>query len=136
MEIEPPNHAELSKPSDGYPLARVFNIAFRTTHIGTTGLLFGGHAFDVDPDRLWIWFYLSIFTGVCLILLESSLRLRWCCQGRGILVLSKLLVLCAIPWFWPYRSSLLIAVILLGSVGSHMPRRFRYYSIVHRRVLK
>jgi multidrug efflux pump subunit AcrB len=29
----------------------------------------------------------------------------------------------------------LLAVIVLASVGSHMPARFRYYSVVDRRVL-
>jgi hypothetical protein len=31
---------------------------------------------------------------------------------------------------------ILLLVLVLASVGSHMPRRFRYYSLVHRRVLE
>ena len=29
----------------------------------------------------------------------------------------------------------LLIVIVFASVGSHMPARFRYYSVIHRRVL-
>jgi hypothetical protein len=62
------------------PGARAWSIAFRTLHLAAFGLLLGGHAFAVEPDRL-------------------------------------------------------LAAISLASVGSHMPARFRHYSILHRRVL-
>ena len=40
------------------------------------------------------------------------------------------------PRLWPYRVAILAAVIILASVGSHMPARFRYYSILHGRMLE
>ncbi|MCA9211760.1 MAG: hypothetical protein KDB27_01750 [Planctomycetales bacterium] len=117
------------------PHARAWNIAFRTAHIGVAGILFGGHVFDVDPRRLMIWLYLTIFTGAALIFIEAYPNARWCYQGRGAFVWTKLLLLCLIPWLWSYRVAILIAVIIIASVGSHMPGRFRYYSLVHRKVL-
>ncbi len=36
------------------------------------------------------------------------------------------------PLAWDYRLPILLAVIVLGSVGSHMPARFRYYSVIRR----
>ena len=101
-----------------------------------TGVLFGGHVFDVSAERLLFWLYLSIFTGVCLIVIEAYPSCRWFYQGRGALVFCKVLLLSLIPWLWQYRVSILVAVIVIASVGSHMPGRFRYYSFVHRRVLE
>lgn len=116
---------------------RILNIALRTAHIGVTSVLFGGHVFDIAKDRLLLWLYLTIATGGMLAAIEAYPRLRWFYQGRGIAVIGKLLLLCLIliPCVWPYRVSILVAVIVIASVGSHMPARFRYYSFVHGRVL-
>ena len=42
--------------------------------------------------------------------------------------MKKLALLVLIPWLWEYRVAILAVVIVLASVGSHMPARFRYYS--------
>jgi hypothetical protein len=118
------------------PYARAWNIACRTGHIGVTGVLFGGHVFDVSAERLLIWLYLSILTGVFLIAIEAYPSCRWFYQGRAALVFCKLFLLCLIPWLWQYRVPILVLVIVIASVGSHMPGRFRYYSFVHRRVVE
>ena len=118
------------------PGARAWNIAFRTAHIAVTGILFGGHVFDVSAERLLIWLYLSIFTGVSLIVIEAYPSCRWFYQGRGVFVPVKLILLGIIPLMWDYRVLILSAVIVIASIGSHMPARFRYYSLVHRKVLE
>jgi hypothetical protein len=51
------------------------------------------------------------------------------------MIAAKLLLLCLIPWLWPYRVPILIAVIVIASIGSHMPRCYRYYSILDRRLV-
>jgi hypothetical protein len=117
------------------PYGRAWNIAFRTAHIGVTGALVGGHVFDVPAGRLHPWLYATIFTGAALTLIEAFPHGRWLYQGRGLFVLAKLLLLLLIPWLWDYRVAILTVVIVLASVGSHMPARFRYYSVVHGRVL-
>ncbi len=114
---------------------RVLNIGFRTAHIGVTGILFGGHVFDVPKDRLLMWLGLSILTGAALVAVEAYPRLRWFYQGRGAAVMGKMLLLCLIPWLWDYRVPILAVVMVIASVGSHMPARFRYYSFLHGRVL-
>lgn len=115
---------------------RVLNIAFRTAHIGVTGVLFGGYVFDVAADQLLIWLYAAIITGTVLIAIEAYPRWWWFYQGRGLAAIVKLLLLCLIPWLWEYRVAILVVVVVIASVGSHMPARFRYYSFVHKRVLK
>jgi hypothetical protein len=118
------------------PHARAWNIAARTAHIAATGVLVGGHAFNAPRDDLYPILWLAIITGGALIFLEAfSVRFRWLAQGRGLLVVVKLVLLLLIPLAWSLRLPILLAVIVLASVGSHMPARFRYYSVVDRRVL-
>ncbi len=118
------------------PHARAWNITARTAHIAVIAVLVGGHAYDAPSADLRPILWLAIATGAALIFLEAfSVRLKWLVQGRGLMVLAKLALLVLIPWLWSVRVPILLATIVLASVGSHMPARFRYYSVVDRRVL-
>jgi len=122
-------------PPRPLPYARAISIALRTVHIAAVGILLGGHAFEVTAVRLLPWLYLSIVSGAGLIGLELYSSCKWLYQGKGVLVLLKLLLIAAVAVFWEQRLWLLLAALVLGSVGSHMPGRFRYYSVIHRRVV-
>lgn len=118
--------------------ARTWNIALRTAHIAVIGVLLGGHAFDRPPSELLPILWLTIGTGVGLGLLEAGPRLLWFHQGRGLMTLAKLGLLCAVPFLWDYwhiRLAVLLAVVVIASVGAHMPARFRYYSVIYREVI-
>ncbi len=115
---------------------RGWNIATRTAHIAAMGILLGGHAFDVPAPRLLPALACTIATGLVLAGLEAGVRLVWFHQGCGLMTLAKLALLGAVPFFWSYRLPILLAVVVLGSVGSHMPARYRYYSILYREVLR
>ena len=115
---------------------RVLNIALRTAHIGAMGILLGGHAFDVSPERLKVSLWLTIGTGLVLAAVEAGPRLLWFHQGRGVMTMAKLALLCAVPVAWDYRLPILLAVIVLASVGSHMPARYRYYSVLRLQVIR
>ena len=101
----------------------------------TSGLLLGGHAFDVAPHRLIGLLYLTIASGVGLALLELYSSCRWIYLGKGVMVSLKLALLIAAGVWWERRIIFLLLVVLVGSVGSHMPARFRYYSLLHGRVI-
>ncbi len=117
------------------PYARAWNIAWRTAHIAAIAVLVGGHAFDAPRDDLYRILWLAIITGAVLVFLEAfPVRLRWLVQGRGLMVITKLVLLLLIPLAWSHRLPILLAVIVLASVGSHMPGRFRYYSILDGKV--
>lgn len=133
MSTVPPQ--ELPNPGSLFPSKRAWNIAVRTAHIATSGVLVGGHVFDQPPERLLPWLGATVVTGAALIGLEAGPHLRWFHQGRGVLVLIKLLLLSAIPWCWDQRVPLLFVVVVLACIGSHMPARFRYYSLLYRRRL-
>jgi hypothetical protein len=39
-----------------------------------------------------------------------------------------------VPVFWTQRIWLLLAAVVIGSVGSHMSSRWRYHSVLHHRL--
>jgi hypothetical protein len=119
--------------------ARTWNIALRTAHIAAMGVLLGGHAFNIQPpSRLLPSLWLTIGTGVGLGMLEAGPRLLWFHQGRGLMTIAKLGLLCAVPLLWEHRYlrlAVMLAVVVIASVGSHMPARLRYYSVIYREVI-
>jgi len=116
-------------------MVRGLNIFLRTAHIATMGMLLGGHAFHVAPERLQLTLWLAIGTGVVLAAVESGLRPLWLHQGRGLATLLKVALLLVVPLAWDQRLPILLAVVVIASIGSHMPGRFRYYSFVNHRVI-
>jgi hypothetical protein len=116
-------------------MRRGLSILVRTAHIAAMGVFVGGHAFAVDPGRLAVSLWLTIGTGVFLVAIEAGPRLLWFHQGSGVLTLGKLALLSVVPLAWDHRLPILLGVIVLASVGSHMPGRLRHYSVVYRRVI-
>lgn len=116
-------------------MIRALNIGLRTAHIGAMGILLGGHAFDVAPERLMVSLWLTVGSGLALAAVEIGPKLLWFHQGRGLMTMAKLALICAVPLAWDYRLPILLGVIVIGSVGSHMSARFRYYSILRREVI-
>lgn len=123
------------KNANRLSLVRFLNMAFRTAHIVVVGALFGGHVFGLPPERLLPWLYLVIFSGSLLVLIEAYPGWRWIFELRAITTFIKLSLLSLVPWLWSYRVSILITVIALGSMGSHMPRWFRYYSLTEKKIM-
>ena len=115
---------------------RAWNIAIRTAHIATMGLLLGGHAYDVNPQRLYPALWACLATGLGLSVSESGFATLWFHQLRGLMTMGKLLLLAMVPIFWDHRLAILMAVVIIASVGSHMSARFRYYSVLERRVIR
>ena len=102
------------------------------------GMLLGGHAFDVPGEKLFLCLWLTIGTGAALGVSEAGPRLLWFHQGRGLATLLKLGLLLAVPFLWDHwhlRLAVLLVVVVVGSVGSHMPARFRYFSVIYRQVI-
>jgi len=126
--------------SPGYLLgllsARGWNIAFRTAHIAATAVLLGGHVFDRPPEVLLPSLYLSLGTGAALAVSEAGPGWLWFHQLRGLMTMVKVGLMCFVPVFWNYRVPILLAVVVIASVGSHMPARFRYYSVLYREIIR
>jgi hypothetical protein len=112
---------------------RAFNIAVRTAHLGIAGVLLGGHVFKVAASHLLPFLYFVIVTGAALSVIELYPDWRGLFELRSLILGAKLLMLAAIPWFWDYRVAILVFVLVLASVGSHMPRRLRHLSLLESR---
>lgn len=114
---------------------RVLDILLRTGHVGVAGILLGGFIFQVPLFDLQIWHNLTILTGLGLLLLELRHSLNWPHQVRGLIGivhiglpgLVHLFPAMVIPFTW--------ATLATGGIGSHMPRKFRHWSIFYRRVV-
>lgn len=118
------------------PYNRGISIVFRTLHLLGSSLLVGGHAFGAEPQRLVGLLYLAVGSGAGLIVLELYRSCDWVYQGMGLLVIVKTAITALAGLWWEQRVPLLCLVIVLGSVGSHMPASYRHYSLWHGRVLE
>lgn len=115
---------------------RGMSIGLRTFHIAVTGILMGGHAFNIPTIQLQPVLYLVIASGSAMLALDTYKSLAWIHQGWGLTLMVKFLILLIIPMVWDYRFLLLLIVTIIASVGSHMPGRFRHYSVLYRRNMK
>ncbi len=116
-----------------FPGQRWVNISLRTLHLlGMAGL--GGGYFYAAPGEAWLGFlYLTLVSGLALMLLSIWSNGIWLIQLRGQAILLKVLLLGLMP-VWPEQQMfLLIAVIVLSGLISHAPGDVRYYSVFHRR---
>jgi hypothetical protein len=120
--------------SHSIPHRRAWNIAFRTGHLIVTSILVGGHAFHAPPDQLRPMLYLAIVTGTGMGFLETYPNLHFMLEYGGIMLIVKLALLCLIPFMWSVRFPILIVVVAIASIGSHMPRSFRNYSLLYGKV--
>ena len=113
---------------------RWMDVILRTAHVMVISVLFGGAVFKIPSSGLVHWQYLAAFTGAALILSEVLHSRHWPYQGRGVMVYLHVGIfglVCIRPGL---ALAGLAAVIVLGMVGSHMPKRFRHWSFLHRQV--
>ncbi len=123
------------EPPRSIPYGRLYKITLRTAHLMATSVLVGGHAFSAPVAALRPLLYVAIATGLGMIFLEAYPSVHFVFEGWGLLLLGKLALLCCIPFAWKQRLPLLLAAVALASVASHMPGRFRHYSVLYRRVI-
>ena len=116
---------------------RGISIALRTLHLASFGILLGGHAFAIQGERLLTALILTIASGIGLMVVEVYVfGVQWLFLGKGLVILLKLAILIAIPYYWEYRLLFLLLVVAIASVGSHMPGRYRHYSFLYHRLMQ
>lgn len=120
------------EPPRRIPGHRALGVALRTAHLLTFGVLVGGHVLDVEPSRLVPFLLATLVSGLGLMILELASTCAWLFMGKGVAVLVKFLLLLVIPFFWEFRVAILLAVVVVASVGSHMSSRFRHHSFLAR----
>ncbi len=111
-------------------LGKAPRVILRTLHIISFSILFGGHWFGAAGPELLPWLYAGVFTGAGLMALEAWGRLDWFVQLAGGFTLLKLALLCLVPVFPAHDRTLLLLAVIVSSIGSHMPARFRHFNYI------
>lgn len=117
------------------PHGRALSVAARTVHIAATGILLGGHMFDVPETALQTFLWVAIASGATLAALEIYATGHWLHQNCALAVYAKLALLCVIPFAWDLRVPILLVVVAVASIFAHAPRTVRHYSVLTKRVM-
>ena len=117
------------------PAARILRTVLRTAHLIAAGALYGGHVYGVEAERLVPALAAVLVTGGAFLGLEVYQASVWLIQIRGVATMVKLALVAAVAPFWEIRVPLLTMAVIIGGVSSHMPGRWRYYSVLHGRVV-
>lgn len=109
---------------------RWLSIIIRTAHIGFAAVFFGGCVLHVASAQLGFWPHGTLATGTALLLLEWRHDLHWPHRGKGLLVILHVGLVLLIPLHPGLTVPLLWGALVSGCIGSHMPRRFRHWSLL------
>ena len=74
----------------------------------------------------------TVATGLLFLSLEVYRAPVWLVQVRGIATLAKVVIALGVLVAWELRVPILTFVVAVGVLTSHMPGRWRYYSVIHR----
>jgi hypothetical protein len=122
-------------PPRRLPGERAWKVLARTVHIAAMGLVLGGVAFAAPHGALFVPIALTIASGLLLLGLDLWKGGGYLTQGNGAAVVLKLALLGLGQLFPGVRLEWYLAATAVASVGSHMPRSWRHWSFVHRRVM-
>lgn len=114
---------------------RTLDVVLRTAHVAATSVVFGAAVYGIPFRQLSSWCHLATATGCTLIASEVYHWPHWPYQGRGVMGLIHIGLFGLIYVRADMLLPVLMLVLVFGMVGSHMPKRLRYWSFVHRRVL-
>lgn len=114
---------------------RALDIVLRTAHVTVTSIAIGGAVYGIPFHQLLSWFRLAAATGCALIASEVYPWPHWPYQGRGVMGLIHIGLLGIIYMRPNMLVPVLTMVLVFGMVGSHMPKKLRYWSFIHRRML-
>jgi TctA family transporter len=112
---------------------RFLDIALRTAHVLVISVLFGGAVFRIPVDQLVPWQHLAMATGVMLIVSEIIHHTHWPTQIRGLMVFIHAGLLGLAILRPDLAVIFLLSSLVFGLVGSHLPKKIRYWSFFLRR---
>lgn len=116
------------------PGARATALVLRTIHLGAMAIVVGGLYFDAPAAALRGWIGLTAASGLGLLVSEASHSRHWVYQGRGLAAIAHVAAL-ALVALGATRLGLVLALVL-GAVGSHLPKKVRKWSLRHRAVVE
>jgi hypothetical protein len=115
-----------------FQFRRTIRIGLRTLHILSAGTLLGGHIFSQPTDTLIPWLAAAGVTGALLLLTDLYATCAILFEARGVATIAKLIVLGLVAIFPTHTVALLITVMVIGSVSSHLPKRYRHRVLLRR----
>ncbi len=123
-------------PQRNFKGQRWARISLRTLHLISIAFLVGGVAQGVSIAEMPHSFWSTIVTGLLFTALELFSTFRWLFQLKGWAVLLKMVLLAAAYLSPEAALEFLLAAIVIGGISSHMPGKYRYYSLLHGKEIK
>ena len=114
---------------------RLVGISVRTAHIIVTSIYVGGRLWDVPPEKLRLWRDLTAATGTALLISEARHSANWPHQGRGLTTVAHIGALLPGQLEPRLAKASPLAAMLIGSVGSHLPRSLRKWSVLRGKIM-
>ena len=111
---------------------RAIGIVLRTAHLAAMAVLSGGAWFGASTGELRGALVATAVSGLALVVSEASHSRHWVYQGRGLLVLAHV---GAAGLVGALGSTALLGALVIGAVGSHLPKGLRAWSLRHRAVV-
>jgi len=108
---------------------RLIRMMLRSIHIACTGILLGAYIFRQPVSTLEFWLFLSVLTGLLIMLMDLHASAAVFFEVRGLAVLIKAGLLCAIPFYPRSAIPILIIALVIGVFASHMPKQYRHKMI-------
>lgn len=104
-------------------------ITLRAAHVLCAGVVTGSYLLSVaDPVRSH-WMIAAAATGAAMLLLDLQETAVFLLQLRGLIVVIKIGLLGALPFFGPWQGRMLAALVGLSVLSSHASSKFRYFVV-------
>jgi hypothetical protein len=113
-------------------LPRAVAIALRSAHLGAMAVLAGGAWLGAPAGDLRAAAVATAVSGLGLAVSEASHSRHWIYQGRGLFVLAHLGVAALVGALGP---AALMGALVVGTIGSHLPKGLRAWSLRHRAIV-
>jgi len=112
---------------------RLIKISLRSFHLVGISVLTGGFYYSMPIEGIRLYLWISVISGLGMILVDFICNGVWIIQNRGWMVLLKVILVGNISYFYPQEFYVVIIVIIFSGLLSHAPGNFRYYSIYHKK---
>lgn len=114
---------------------RSLKILLRCVHLFAMAMVSAGLFLQL-PQALWQPFWpVCLGSGLLLMALDIASNFFWLVQVRGVVIISKLVILSLAFIYQEIAPYLIVLLIFMSGIIAHGPSDWRYYSLYHKRKL-
>ena len=113
-----------------FPARRWVKMILRATHVLAAGVLCGSYLLGVGDAARLPWLLGAIISGLLILLLDLHESGAFLLQVRGLVVLTKIGILAALPHLGAYAGWMLAGVVMVSVVSSHASSKVRYFVVL------